>query len=82
MFFAVIIFLSAGRINYFQAWLFWGTTAFTAFLNYWTIRNNEALMTEHSHVGDDAKQWDKIILGVSALLYVVTMILAGLDTGR
>lgn len=81
LFFALTLFISAGTFSYLQAWLYWATTS-TAFMNYWTIRNNETLMTERSQVGENTKQWDKIILGVSALMYLLNMLVAGLDAGR
>ena len=82
LFFAMTLFASAGTFNYFQGWLYWGTTIVTSFMNYWTIRNNEALMAERSQVGDNSKQWDKTILGISALIYLINTVVAGLDAGR
>lgn len=80
--FSLILFLSAGRINYFQGWLFLITNIISGFLNFWTIRNNEELMNERSRVGENAKSWDKKILGISAMIYLLNVILAGLDSGR
>ncbi|MBS1651083.1 MAG: isoprenylcysteine carboxylmethyltransferase family protein [Bacteroidetes bacterium] len=39
-------------------------------------------MNERSKVGENAKSWDKKILGISALIYLLNVILAGLDAGR
>jgi hypothetical protein len=37
-------------------------------------------MTERSKVGEGAKSWDKIILGLSALTYLINVVVAGLDS--
>lgn len=80
--FSLILFLSAGKVNYFQGWLFLITNIISAFMNFWTIRNNEELMNERSKIGENAKNWDKRILGISALIYLLNVVLAGLDSGR
>ncbi|HQQ93920.1 MAG TPA: isoprenylcysteine carboxylmethyltransferase family protein [Bacteroidia bacterium] len=80
--FSLILFLSAGKIDYFQGWIFLAGNLITGFMNYWTIRNDPELMNERSNVADNAKSWDKKILGISALVYVLNVILAGLDSGR
>lgn len=80
--FSSILFISAGKTGYFQGWIFLGTNIITALMNFWTIRNDAELMTERSKVGEGAKSWDKIILGVSALTYLINVVVAGLDSGR
>ncbi len=80
--FSLIFFLSAGKIHYFQGWLFLITNIISGFMNFWTIRNNEELMNERSKIGENAKSWDKKILGISAIIYLLNVILAGLDSGR
>jgi len=80
--FSLILFISAGKINYFQGWLFFVTNIVTGLMNFWTIRNDEGLMNERSKIGDNMKSWDKKILGISSLVYVINVIIAGLDAGR
>lgn len=80
--FSLILFISAGKIEYFQGWLFLVTNIITGLMNFWSIRNDEALMNERSKMGDNVKSWDKKILGISALVYVLNVIVAGLDSGR
>lgn len=80
--FSFILFLSAGKINYLQGWLFLSTNVISALMNFFTIQNNPELMAERSKVGDGAKSWDKTILGISALIYIANVIVAGLDSGR
>jgi protein-S-isoprenylcysteine O-methyltransferase Ste14 len=78
----VILFLSAGRINYLQGWIFLAVNILTTLMNYFAIHQDNELINERSNPGDGIKSWDKIILGFSAFLYVTTIILAGLDSGR
>jgi protein-S-isoprenylcysteine O-methyltransferase Ste14 len=80
--FSAILFVSAWKINYFQGWIFLGTNLLTALMNFWTIRNDSELMDERSKVGEGAKSWDKLILGLSGLIYLVNIVIAGLDSGR
>ena len=82
LFFSVILFLAAGKLYYLQGFIFLTTNLLTAFMNFWTIRNDTALMGERSKVGEGAKQWDKMILGLSGITYLSAIILAGLDSGR
>lgn len=80
--FGAVLFLSAGRVNYLQGFIFLATNLVTAVMNFWFIRNNPELMSERSKVGEGAKLWDKIILGLSAITYLISMVVAGLDSGR
>ena len=80
--FSAILFLCAGKIKYFQGWIFLGTNIITALMNFWAIRNDSELMTERSKVGEGSKSWDKLILGLSGLTYLVVITIAGLDSGR
>ena len=80
--FSAILFLCAGKINYFQGWIFLVTNIVTALMNFWVIRNDSELMTERSKVGEGAKSWDKLILALSGLIYLVNISVAGLDSGR
>lgn len=80
--FSLILFISAGKTDYFQGWIFLITNQITALMNFYTIRNNADLMTERSKVGDGSKSWDKKILAISSLIYLLNIIIAGLDSGR
>jgi protein-S-isoprenylcysteine O-methyltransferase Ste14 len=80
--FSVILFIAAGSTNYFQGWLYLSTTIITSVLTYVYTRNNEELIKERSRIGEGTKSWDKKILAVSSLLYLVFLVVAGLDTGR
>lgn len=82
LFFSALLFVFAGRINYFQGWVFLGTNVITTLMNYWIIKDNTELIKERSKVGEGVKSWDKLILGLSSLTYLIFIATAGLDTGR
>jgi protein-S-isoprenylcysteine O-methyltransferase Ste14 len=80
--FFAIIFISAGRINYWQG-LTYVAIGFVMFLlNYTVLQIDPDLLKERSKPGDGTKNWDKIILGVSFLATISMYTLAGLDSGR
>jgi protein-S-isoprenylcysteine O-methyltransferase Ste14 len=80
--FTAILFLCAGRFNYMQAWIFLFTNVLATLMNYFMIHQNSELIRERSKPGEGIKTWDKLLLGLSALLYLVIIVLAGLDSGR
>ena len=80
--FFLIIFISAGRLVYWQglAYLIIGLIMFI--LNYTILRPEHELLDERSQPGKGAKNWDKVLLGLSFLMTVSMYIIAGLDSGR
>lgn len=80
--FFLVLFISAGRLNYWQglAYLAIGLIMFT--LSYTVLRPDPELMDERSKAGEGAKKWDKTILGLSFLATIAMYITAGLDSGR
>ena len=80
--FSTVLFLCAGRIGYMQGWIFLATNVFTTLLYFFAYPKDNELIQERSKVKEDAKSWDKILLGVSAFIYLVNIIVAGLDSGR
>lgn len=80
--FPVIIFITAGRIDYVQGYVFLFANLITALMNFWTIRKDIELMTERSKVDKDSKSWDKLILALSGVIYLISVVIAGLDSGR
>ena len=78
--FSAILFICAGRINYTQGWIFLSINILATLMNCFAI--NSELMNERSKPGEGIKSWDKLLLGLSALIYVIIIVLAGLDSGR
>jgi protein-S-isoprenylcysteine O-methyltransferase Ste14 len=82
LFFLLILFISAGRTNYWQGWLYVSINIISVLLNSLLITRNNELAEERSTVKADAKLWDRKILGLSAIILIITYIVAGLDSGR
>jgi protein-S-isoprenylcysteine O-methyltransferase Ste14 len=80
--FSLILFVSAGKVDYSQGWIYLTTNLLVTILNFLSIRNNEELIMERSKPGEGIKSWDKLLLGMSGIIFLVTIILAGLDSGR
>jgi protein-S-isoprenylcysteine O-methyltransferase Ste14 len=81
-FFLLIIFISAGRINYLQGWLYAAICILSVFLNSFALKNRQELAAERSGIRSGTKSWDKMIIGLSAITLMITYIVSGLDSGR
>ncbi|MCB9284161.1 MAG: isoprenylcysteine carboxylmethyltransferase family protein [Lewinellaceae bacterium] len=80
--FYLILFISAGRIDYWQGWVYFLIGLVMVALNYTVLAVDPALLEERSKPGEGAKKWDRSILGLSFLILVAQFITAGLDSGR
>jgi protein-S-isoprenylcysteine O-methyltransferase Ste14 len=80
--FFAIIFISAGRINYWQGLIYLVIGLVMVILNYTLLKIDPELSNERSKPGEGTKKWDKIILGLSLLVTISMYIIAGLDSGR
>jgi protein-S-isoprenylcysteine O-methyltransferase Ste14 len=80
--FFAIIFISAGRIIYWQGLIYLAIGLIMALLNYTVLRIDPELLTERSKPGEGTKKWDKAILGLSLLMTISMYVTAGLDSGR
>jgi len=80
--FFIILFISAGRIDYWQGWVYVIIGLIMAILNYTLLKPDSDLLLERSRPGIGIKNWDKTILGLSLLMTVTMYIIAGLDSGR
>jgi len=80
--FFTIIFISAGRIDYWQGLIYVVIGLIMSVLSYTVFRIDSELLNERAKLGEGAKQWDKTILGLSFLTTISMYILAGLDSGR
>ena len=80
--FFAIIFISAGRIDYLQGWVYVSLGLLMFLLSYTVLRVDPELLAERSKPGEGTKNWDKIILGLSFLVTISMYIIAGLDSGR
>lgn len=80
--FFLVLFVSAGRLDYWQGWVYLAIGLVMFFLSYTVLRPDPGLMDERSKAGEGAKKWDKTILGLSFLTTIAMYIIAGLDSGR
>jgi len=81
IFFAVI-FISAGRIVYWQGLVYLVIGLIMSVLSFTVLRIDSELSTERSKPGEGTKKWDKAILGLSLLMTISMYVTAGLDSGR
>jgi protein-S-isoprenylcysteine O-methyltransferase Ste14 len=80
--FFAILFVSAGRLNYWQGLVYAAIGLVMFVLNYTVLQIDPHLHDERSKPGEDAKKWDKAILGLTFLVTISMYIVAGLDSGR
>ena len=80
--FFIIIFLSAGRLDYWQGLVYVAVGILMATLNYTVLKPESELLTERGKPGEGSKKWDKTILLLSFVMTLAMYIIAGLDSGR
>jgi protein-S-isoprenylcysteine O-methyltransferase Ste14 len=80
--FFLILFISAGRIDYWQGLIYVILGLIMGTLNYTLLKPDSELLTERTKPGEGSKKWDKVILGLSFLGTIAMYIIAGLDSGR
>lgn len=79
---AAAIFLLAGRLDYWQGWVYAGLNQLLLAANLLIMRRNPGLMAERLSPGEGMKGWDKVYFAVSTPLYFLTLGLSALDAGR
>lgn len=77
-----ILFISAGRINYWQGLIYVVIGLVMLTLNYTVLRIDPELLSERSMPGKNTHMWDKAILGLLFLVTISMYVIAGLDSGR
>ena len=80
--FLAILLVSAGRLDYWQAWAYAATGTVMNVCTRLVLRNAPDVAKERAKPGKGAKGWDKALLGLGLLLNMVTLVVAGLDSGR
>ncbi|MCJ7450068.1 MAG: isoprenylcysteine carboxylmethyltransferase family protein [Bacteroidales bacterium] len=82
IFFLLILFISAGRIDYWQGWLYGSINIISTVINTLALYKDKELAEERSKYRTGTKSWDKLILGLLVLINIIINIVAGLDSGR
>ena len=80
--FFLIPFLSAGRLNYWQAWAYVALGLIMFALGQTILAISPELQNERSKPGEGTKSWDKLILMLSFFATIAMFVVAGLDSGR
>jgi protein-S-isoprenylcysteine O-methyltransferase Ste14 len=79
----LLLFISAGRVDWPAAWIFLGTYVLTVLtVGAWVARKNPSVVNERGKVARNTKSWDKILMTIYSVMILVLMIVAGLDAGR
>lgn len=80
----VILFLSAGRLNWWEAWAFLAAYfSITLSTQLWMLHYDpDLVVNERSRIGKNVKSWDKVILALNYLLTLTLFVVIGLDAGR
>ncbi|MGB8983048.1 MAG: isoprenylcysteine carboxylmethyltransferase family protein [Anaerolineales bacterium] len=79
--FGTILFLSAGRLNWVEGWVYLVMNSVTQFISAIVLTSrNPDLLTERSGVGKRTKSWDQYLsIAVAVIAPLAIMITAGLD---
>jgi protein-S-isoprenylcysteine O-methyltransferase Ste14 len=80
--FLAILVGSAGHLDYWQAWVYAAMSTVMNLCTRFILRNAPDVAKERAKPGRGAKGWDKALLGLGFLLNLVTLVVAGLDSGR
>jgi len=77
-----ILLISAGRFDYWQAWAYAVISTIMNLCMRFILRNAPDVAKERTKSGEGAKGWDKALLIAGFLLTIITLVVAGLDSGR
>ncbi len=78
----VLLFLSAGRLNWLWAWLFLAGWLLLMLMSAFVMRKSPGLINERGRMADNVKGWDKVLMGIYSLILFTTPVVAGLDAVR
>jgi protein-S-isoprenylcysteine O-methyltransferase Ste14 len=80
--FFLIIFISAGKLNYWQGLVYAAIGLLMSILSYTVLSPDPGLLAERGKPGEGSKKWDKSILLLSFVITLSMYIIAGFDSGR
>jgi protein-S-isoprenylcysteine O-methyltransferase Ste14 len=79
---AAVIFLAAGRLDFWQGWIFLGLTLASLAGTALSLRKNPGLVSERIRPGKGTKWWDKGYFLLSTPFWFAAIVVASLDSGR
>jgi protein-S-isoprenylcysteine O-methyltransferase Ste14 len=74
-----LLFLVAGRWDYWQAWVYCITNTMVLLLMGTLLTKNSELVEERLNPKEGMKGWDKFYFAVTTPLYIVALLIGGLD---
>jgi protein-S-isoprenylcysteine O-methyltransferase Ste14 len=81
--FGALLFAAAGRLDWWEVWVFLAGYYGVAFLSQlWIMRRDPALDQERRRLGQNVKPWDTILVNLHWLLTLLLLVVIGLDAGR
>jgi protein-S-isoprenylcysteine O-methyltransferase Ste14 len=78
----VLLFLSAGRLDWLWGWLFLAAFLLLMLASAFVMRKSPDLINERGRRADNIKDWDKVLMGAYTLLLFAVPVVAGLDAVR
>jgi protein-S-isoprenylcysteine O-methyltransferase Ste14 len=75
----VLLFAIAGRWDYWQGWFYIGLSALSLVLMATVFTPDSALIEERLRPGEGTKGWDKLYFALSTPMYLLALVIAGLD---
>ncbi len=80
--FVLITFITAGRLDYWQGWVFNGLNILFILLTYVVLIDRKDLIKERLKPGQGMKRWDRTYYAVTTPLFFVMLIVSILDATR
>jgi hypothetical protein len=72
---AALIFVSSGRLDYWQGWVYFGINLAIVAVTFWILRNDPGLIAERLNPSQGTKIWDKGYFLLSTPLYFAAVLL-------
>ena len=72
---AALIFVSSGRLDYWQGWVYFGTNLAIVAVTFWILRDDPGLVSERLNPGKGMKWWDRVYYPLSTPLYFAAVLL-------
>ncbi|UCF12965.1 MAG: isoprenylcysteine carboxylmethyltransferase family protein [Thermoplasmatales archaeon] len=80
--FLAVTFITAGRLDYWQGWVFNGLNIFFILVTYIVLIDQKDLIKERLKPGKGMKKWDRVYYAVSTPIFFAILIVSVLDAGR
>lgn len=78
--YAILLFVSAGTLNWLMAWVYLGIYALGVCVNStFLLRKDPGLIAERAEPKENAKAWDKTLSTIVGVASLIALIVAGLD---